>query len=398
MECVRGRGIALCSRALLPVLCVAAGVSRGGAADRLDIRAIDLANRTDLQVTVDREAGQYLGHPSTVLLEDGRTLLCVYPKGHGKGAIVYKRSADAGRTWSDRLPTPPSWATSKETPTIYRLTDIHGTRRLMLFSGLYPIRMALSEDDGATWSELKPIGDFGGIVAMSSVVALAGGQYAAFFHDDGRFLNPKAPATGLFTVYQTRSADGGLTWGPPTKIVSTRSVHLCEPGVIRSPDGRELAMLLRENRRVRNSYVMFSRDEGETWTRPRELPAALTGDRHTATYLPDGRLFISFRDMASESPTRGDWVAWVGTYEDIRRGRDGQYRIRLMKNYRGTDCAYPGVVLTPDGTIVTTTYGHWVPDEQPFIVCIRLKVAEMDRLGAGAPPWRAEAPPAAIEP
>jgi hypothetical protein len=124
----------------------------------------------------------------------------------------------------------------------------------------------------------------------------------------------------------------------------------------------------------------------------------LTGDRHTATYLPDGRLFISFRDMASESPTRGDWVAWVGTYEDIRRGRDGQYRIRLMKNYRGTDCAYPGVVLTPDGTIVTTTYGHWVPDEQPFIVCIRLKVAEMDRLGAGAPPWRAEGPPAAVEP
>ena len=35
-----------------------------------------------------------------VLLEDGRTILCVYPKGHGRGGIVYKRSTDGGLTWS----------------------------------------------------------------------------------------------------------------------------------------------------------------------------------------------------------------------------------------------------------------------------------------------------------
>ena len=46
------------------------------------------------------EAGQYLGHPTTVLLEDGKTILCVYPKGHGRGAIVYKRSIDGGLTFA----------------------------------------------------------------------------------------------------------------------------------------------------------------------------------------------------------------------------------------------------------------------------------------------------------
>ena len=46
---------------------------------------IDLAGQTQRQVVVDREPGQYLGHPTTVLLEDGRTMLCVYPKGHGRG-------------------------------------------------------------------------------------------------------------------------------------------------------------------------------------------------------------------------------------------------------------------------------------------------------------------------
>ena len=65
---------------------------------------VDLANETSRQVVVDREAGQYLGHPTTVLLEDGRTIITVYPKGHGRGPIVMKRSRDGGLTWSDRLP------------------------------------------------------------------------------------------------------------------------------------------------------------------------------------------------------------------------------------------------------------------------------------------------------
>ena len=47
-----------------------------------------------------------LGHPTTVLHEDGKTIITVYPKGHGKGGIVYKRSDDGGLTWSERLPTP----------------------------------------------------------------------------------------------------------------------------------------------------------------------------------------------------------------------------------------------------------------------------------------------------
>jgi Neuraminidase (sialidase) len=154
-------------------------------------------------VVVDREAGQYLGHPTTVLLEDGKTILVVYPKGHGKGAIQLKRSTDGGKTWSERLPTPKSWETSKETPTIHRVVDAAGKKRLILFSGLYPIRLSVSEDDGVTWSELKPIGDFGGIVAMGCVERLKNGDYLALFHDDGRYFREgaKAQSPPVFTIY-----------------------------------------------------------------------------------------------------------------------------------------------------------------------------------------------------
>ena len=81
------------------------------------IPTIDLADQTDRQVIVDREDGQYLGHVSSILLEDNKTIIAVYPKGHGRGAIVMKKSSDGGLTWSERLPTPASWATRRSTRT-----------------------------------------------------------------------------------------------------------------------------------------------------------------------------------------------------------------------------------------------------------------------------------------
>lgn len=343
------------------------------------IPLLDLAHETWRQVIVDREPGQYLGHPTTVLLEDGRTILCVYPKGHGKGPIVLKRSTDGGLTWGARLPVPDNWATSLETPTIFRTVDPQGTKRLLVFSGLYPIRMAISEDDGANWTPLRPIGDFGGIVAMADVLRLSDGRYMAVFHDDGRFIEARPRPERRFIVYKSLSSDGGLTWSRPVEIVGHAKAHLCEPGLVRSPDRRQIAMLLRENRCRFNSFVCFSDDEGTSWSEPRELPGALTGDRHVARYARDGRLLIAFRDTTHESPTQGDWVAWVGRYEDIVVGREGQYRVRLMKNHKAADCGYTGLELLPDDTFVATTYGHWTAGEPPYIVSVRLRLEELDR-------------------
>ena len=343
------------------------------------ISTVDISGEKERQVIVDREKGQYLGHPTTLLLEDNKTMLIVYPKGHGRGPIVYKRSNDAGMTWSERLPTAKSWETSLEVPTLHRVVDANGKKRIIMFSGLHPIRMAITEDDGANWSELAPIGNFGGIVTMGTVVDLkTPGHYLAFFHDDGRYIRGAPAKAWRFWVYTTLSKDGGLTWSAPTPIAMPPDANLCEPGALRSPDGKQIAVLLRENSRKYNSFVIFSNDEGQTWSEPKELPAALTGDRHVAKYTPDGRLFISFRDTTHVSPTKGDWVGWVGKYEDIVNGTEGQYRVRIMDNTKGADCTYPGIEVLPDGTIVTTTYGHWTEGEAPYIVSVRFKLAELD--------------------
>ena len=88
---------------------------------------------------------------------------------HGRGEIVYKKSYDSGITWSKRLPTPKNWKTSKEVPTLHRVIGPDGTKRIIMWSGLYPSRLAISQDEGESWTPLNEVGDWGGIVVMGFV-------------------------------------------------------------------------------------------------------------------------------------------------------------------------------------------------------------------------------------
>lgn len=193
-------------------------------------------------------------------------------------------------------------------------------------------------------------------------------------------------------VLQTVTRDGGLTWSEPNVVAAVAGKDPCEPFVLRSPGGDELCCLMRENTHRGRSLMMFSRDEAATWSRPVETPWGLTGDRHMGVYAPDGRLVIAFRDQAHGSSTRGHFVAWVGTYDDIRRGRPGQYRIKLLHSYAGGGCGYPGMEVLPDGTIVATTYIKYRPGKPKHsVVSTRFTLSETDRMlktgadgGAGA--------------
>jgi hypothetical protein len=40
------------------------------------------------------------------------------------------------------------------------------------------------------------------------------------------------------------------------------------------------------------------------------------------------------------------------------------------------------VEVLPDGTFVTTTYGHWTEGQKPYIVSVRLRLDELDVLAA----------------
>ena len=368
------------------------------------LKHVDLVDDTQRQIVIAKGGygpESYHAHPTTALLADNKTIFCVWNLGHGGHAGPMARSDDAGLTWrriDDALP--PNYANFKNCPSIYRITDPQGKERLWVFAartltdkenprqidgrhqGFMP--RIMSEDDGRTWRELRPIGGriakddpFRCIMTFSSIVRLKDGSYLGMFH-----RGSGVGEEGTLQVLQSITADGGFTWSPPVLVcdgTQLDSKHPCEPYVFRSPDGAELCCLMRENRRSGTSLVMFSRDEGRNWSLAVDAPWGLTGDRHHGLRLSDGRMAIVFRNASPQSKDKGGFIAWVGTYDDIKQGRPGQYRISLLRTFK--DGFYPGIHLLPDGTIVATTYANYRQEDIGCsIVSIRFKMSEIDAM------------------
>jgi photosystem II stability/assembly factor-like uncharacterized protein len=342
-----------------------------------DLPVVDISTETERHIII--AAGTeaiYQGHPTTLLLADQKTMFCVWSINHGGPAGPMAVSRDGGITWKrmdDELP--PGFRNHKNCPSIYRMMDMKtGKIRLWVFSAQPDMPRILSEDGGKTWMELPPLG-FENVMTFSSVVRLSDGNYIGFYH--------RRKGESL-VVLQTKTSDGGMTWSEPQVIADVEGKKPCEPFVFRSPSQKELCCLMRENTHTGNSLMMFSRDEGKSWSEPVDTPWGLTGDRHMGLYTPDGRLVIAFRDKAINSPTFNHFVAWVGTYDDIKNRRSGEYRIKLLHSYAGGDCGYPGMEILADGTIIATTYIKYRNDQNKHsVVSTRFRIQETDRLAAG---------------
>jgi len=321
----------------------------------------------------------YQGHPTTVLMPDGKTVYCVWTYGHGGVCGPMKRSDDGGLTWSGLLEVPDNWSSVKNCPTVYRLPDPEGNHRLFVFAGEGPdgsMYQSYSEDDGRTWSPMASNHIGPSVMPFCTIMPINGGKRLLAMSNIRRPGEKVEKRSNV--VAQSYSDDGGFTWSPWKIVVDLPGLKPCEPELVRSPDGGQLLCLIRENEK-RVALYMTSEDEGATWSDTKPLPAPLHGDRHKAKYAPDGRLVVVFRDTGNDSPTRNHFVAWVGTYEDILAGRDGQYQVKLLHSYKGGDCGYPGLELLPDGTFVATTYVKYREGpEQNSVVSTRFTLNELD--------------------
>lgn len=353
---------------------------------------VDLSHDTTRHVIIAQGTRDvYQGHPTTLLLPDGKTMFCVWTHGHGGTARPLKRSDDGGLTWSAELPVPENWSQAKNCPALYRLTDPKGVARLFVFTGQGPdgrMHQSVSTDEGCTWSPMQS-NELSCVMPFCTIVPVESGKKLIGLTNIRRPGETKDPRSNL--IAQSESTDGGLTWSSWRVLVDLGGLKPCEPEVVRSPDGKQLLCLIRENVRSEPAHFITSDDEGKTWSEVKALPSGLHGDRHKAVYAPDGRLVVTFRDMGQDSPTRTHFVAWVGRYEDILSGKDGEYKIKLLHSHKGGDCGYPGLELLPDGTLVATTYIKYRPGpEQNSVISTRFTLAETDK----AEKTRAAAPEA----
>lgn len=358
--------------------------------NRLPVYTLDEKYLSDVEKAPGGER-QYLGQPDMIMLDDNQTLFTAFPVGHGCGPLVMKVSRDAGESWQEKTDIPDSWADSLETPTMYKLDMQDGSTKLMMITGrpnwhgntAGGWNTSISTDNGETWSEYKTFhSTLNGqqnwtIVAMASLVHLKDEQgnfidkWMGVYHNYD-YVNYK--------TYLTFDENGNEQWSEPEPYLSDyrdieRSYMMCEIGMFRSPDGRRIVGLARSQSHNNPATLIYSDDEGVTWSEPMDLPGSLAGERHKALYDPiTGRLVITFREIIYDLNDNnqfdggadwkaGDWIAWVGTYEDLMEQNEGQYRILLdedwANNAKSGDTGYTGMVVRPDGTFIMDTYGHW---------------------------------------
>ena len=366
---------------------------------QISIPTIDISDQTKRHVIIAQGTETaWQGHPTTVLMPDGKTIFCVWQGRrnssfeHGALAGFLKRSDDGGQTWSDYIQVPANWLeTGRGHPTIHRLVDAKGISRLFVFcrdADRSTFLQAMSLDKGETWTQMRPIGliDLDGdpIVGWTAPISILeaaapnGVKKHLMWYERSR---DGSPSPGM--IWQSASYDGGLTWGESKAVVDKEGAS--EPGAIRSPDGKQLLLLIREQNRKLNSLYAVSGDDGETWSEPQQLPLALSGDRHLARYAPDGRLVILFRpypparSASLQAFQENYFTAWVGQYEDIICGREGHYLVRLIRSHQGPDHTYPGLEILPDGTFVGTTYIKYRPGpEMHSVVCVHFRLDKIE--------------------
>lgn len=386
------------------------------------LEVVDI-EKTNANITIVDRCDDYLAHPDLVY-KDGK-YIAMYVLGHGKGEIITKISQNGGVNWGERVQnTPISWKKSQETPTLYELNfvdengDYTQESKLIMISGCpkWPgtsyqadgFQFSISNDGGENWTEFekcygKAWGNaFDCIVAMSSLTQIKENdhyinKWMGTFHDRS-FVNYK--------TFLTFDESGKAHWSEPEPLFDNHrdaelKYNICEVEIIRTPSsdgsaltGDTLILIGRANKHETGSVIMFSDDEGETWSQPREVCAELSGDRHKAEYDPiSKKLLISFRQVwpgtyenAFSHGTKAvgeGWLGWVGTFEDLLSYRTesptrGEKVLLLGKDYGGKiDCGYSGTACV-DGRFMVVAYGQFDKDAKvPYIRCATFTLADV---------------------
>lgn len=342
---------------------------------------------------------RYYGQPDMIRTETGR-LITAFPNGHGHGPILMRYSDDEGATWKEfEKPLPKDWENSRETPTLYALRLADGHERLMMITACpnwgdgnsaRGWNTSYSDDNGETWSDYKnwwPTmeedgkgGENPAVVGMASLIQLRDKDgkpeqrwMGVYHHQGGKFTNYK--------TYLTFDEKGNEHWSKPELLLpESRDIEaayqMCEIGMFRSPDGKRIVGLCRSQSHNNPSTLIYSDDEGRTWSKPMDLPGSLAGERHKAMYDPvSGRLVITFREIefdinhndkfdGNNDWTCGDWGMWVGTYDQLMNQQEGDFRFVLAEDWsksaKSGDCGYTGLTVNPEtGLFVMDSYGHW---------------------------------------
>lgn len=265
-----------------------------------------LTDKVDRHTVIDRRDGEYLCFPDVVRTDDG-TLIAAYNEQDkhiqpDRRVPLVRVSRDGGRTWGDicRLKMERSHC-----PRLIKLSD---NEIILADHGNIFFR---SLDNGDTWEPFRAEGL--GHDMIDRPVFLGNDSFITTGHNHVGEAYPaiRQPNTEQMVYH---SHNRGHSWDRLGPVAVERNLVLCEGSMIQLADGRILA-IMRENSFVYEPmYCCISGDFGVSWSRP--VPTPLIGHRPTVGLIDDGRLLVTYRNVAPDPGT----AAWVGSLDELLSG------------------------------------------------------------------------------
>lgn len=290
-------------------------------------------------VCQDAGAGGYEAFPDVCRLSDGR-LMSVFYAGYGHVSLP-----------TDRLPM--------------------GGR----------VAFCMSSDEGRTWNKAGVLYDGPHDDRDPSIVQLKTGRLICNFFSLGKSGDPKKNWIGHGSWLVT-SDDLGRTWSKPRQVAPDAG---CSSPVRELSDGRLILGMYRETKGVANGAVIFSDDDGDTWSKVIDIDNG--GHRLDAETdiieLKDGTLYAAQRPKMCFSVSKDRGKTWTvskpmgfaGHCPYFLRTRDNiillahrvpstslHYSLDECKTWSknvlidGVDGAYPSMVNLKDGSVLVVYY------------------------------------------
>ncbi len=286
-------------------------------------------------------AGSYQAFPDACRLQNGE-IVCVFYGGYGHvslpnrdyprgGRICMVRSRDEGRTWS----APEVVYDSADDDRDPHIAQLHnGTLICSFFTYRqktgrveFDTKLVFSHDNGRTWSRRAVT------VARNYAVSAPVREIASNHCLLGIYAED---AGGTFAAITT-STDGGLHWSAPiplSKYCPTLPDGT-ETDIIRLKDGSLLAVMRSDKV---NMHYCISRDEGRTWSDPKDI--GFPGHAPHLSRLSTGEILLTHRvPNTALHVTRDEGKTWQGPY--------------VLDEVIG---AYPATVELRDGSVLAVYY------------------------------------------
>lgn len=339
------------------------------------------------------EPNRYIGWPTVCRRKSGE-LIAVFSGDRTAhvskdGKVQAVRSTDGGVTWS----APETWVSSVVDDRDSGLVELpNGDLVLFYFSSVcyagtgytndfvsrigcdYKTAKAAvgafcrrSADGGKTWGEpsrLRGIAPHGACVTKDGRLVLVSRGQRA----EGNVLeNDPAWATTTHKLYAEASADGGRSWTLLHEFEVPKGVDVTkihEPHVVEAADGSLVAQF-RTSLFEGVLLQSVSADGGRSWTPL--APTALHGHPAHLVRLADGRLLTTYGRRSGENGGSGVYVAVSSD-----NGRTWGRELKVSCNaYNVYNFGYPATADLGDGKFLTVCYQQVADNATPCLMAVR---------------------------